>query len=251
MTAEIAPATLLRKTAQSDEKAASLVASISTVLAKDIIAGRLRPGDDLTSVALSRRFGTSRTSVREALLILASEGLVRIEPDKRPRVTSISFEKVREIYAVRTRLLTLAVELLIKRITDADLTALEDARDEVIAAAGAGDPEALSLAINNVGETIASRSGNATLEGMLATLRPQLSRILNFINANNSSYDDIIHDHIRLVRAFNERDAALASALITSLTSKTLLWFEQANNELPQIQKHQRRPRRRNGRGAA
>ncbi|HKS70467.1 MAG TPA: GntR family transcriptional regulator, partial [Ktedonobacterales bacterium] len=69
-------ADVLERTAGRD----SLVGKIAEWIGSAIIEGRLRPGDDLNSVALSHRFQTSRTPVREALMILEKEGLVTIPP---------------------------------------------------------------------------------------------------------------------------------------------------------------------------
>ncbi|MCP3722555.1 GntR family transcriptional regulator [Paraburkholderia sp. CNPSo 3272] len=49
-------------------------------MARGIIEGRLRPGDDLNSVDLAKRFGVSRMPVREALFALTREGLVDWSP---------------------------------------------------------------------------------------------------------------------------------------------------------------------------
>src|SRR5260370_29554115 len=78
-----------------------------------IIEGRLQPGDDLNTVELSKQFHTSRTPVKEALLLLEKEGLVSIPPYRRPSVAHISLEEVREIYQVRTNLLMLTAELIV------------------------------------------------------------------------------------------------------------------------------------------
>src|SRR5258707_5796216 len=48
-----------------------------TTLFRSIIEGRLQPGDDLNTVELSKQFHTSRTPVKEALLLLEKEGLDR------------------------------------------------------------------------------------------------------------------------------------------------------------------------------
>ena len=63
------------KPAEADEGDASPVADIVDSVARGIIEGRLRPGDDLNSVDLAKRFGVSRTPVREALFVLSREGL--------------------------------------------------------------------------------------------------------------------------------------------------------------------------------
>src|SRR4051812_28729118 len=62
------------------ERSDSLVGRIANEIARAISDGSLEPGADLTSVELATRFGTSRTPVREALMLLEKEGLVEIPP---------------------------------------------------------------------------------------------------------------------------------------------------------------------------
>src|SRR5437870_10353968 len=77
------------------------VTSIAQWIGCAIIEGRLQPGGDLNTVDLSKQFQTSRTPVREALLLLEKEGLVTIPPYRRPFVAQISREEIREIYQVQ------------------------------------------------------------------------------------------------------------------------------------------------------
>jgi len=62
----------------------SLVIDIACTIGAEVLDGTLPPGRDLNSVDLADRFGTSRTPVREALVILEKEGLVEISPRRRP-----------------------------------------------------------------------------------------------------------------------------------------------------------------------
>jgi DNA-binding GntR family transcriptional regulator len=77
------------------------VSSIAQWIGCAIIEGRLRPGNDLNTVDLSKQFHTSRTPVKEALLLLEKEGLVTVPPYRRPFVAQISREEIREIYQVQ------------------------------------------------------------------------------------------------------------------------------------------------------
>ena len=56
----------------------SLVDDIACSVGAEILEGVRRPGSDLDSVELARRFRTSRTPTREAVVILEREGLVEI-----------------------------------------------------------------------------------------------------------------------------------------------------------------------------
>src|SRR5258708_2894056 len=100
------------------------VSSIAQWIGCAIIEGRLRPEDDLNTVDLARQFHTSRTPVKEALLLLEKEGLVTVPPYRRPFVAQISREEIREIYLVRTHLLMLVAELIVDGASDAAIASL-------------------------------------------------------------------------------------------------------------------------------
>ncbi|MCG8447440.1 MAG: GntR family transcriptional regulator [Hyphomicrobiales bacterium] len=58
-------------------------------LRTDILRLAIRPGEDIDETALAERYGTSRTPVREALIRLASDGLVQFSPKRGARVTAL------------------------------------------------------------------------------------------------------------------------------------------------------------------
>ena len=70
-------------------------------VAIDIVEGRLRPGESLNSVDLSRRFGTSRTPVREALAELERHGVIAVPPRRRPYVVQPTLKQVHDVYVLR------------------------------------------------------------------------------------------------------------------------------------------------------
>ncbi len=75
--------------------------AIAAALRAELMAGSLRPGDELPQAALAERFGVSRIPVRDALRILAGEGLVEIEANRGARAISLTPDEVRELYDLR------------------------------------------------------------------------------------------------------------------------------------------------------
>jgi DNA-binding GntR family transcriptional regulator len=73
-----------------------------------ILEGQFEPGARLREVEISNQLGVSRSTVREAVLRLVSEGLVAVEPRRGACVRQLSAEEVRQIYEVREVLECLA-----------------------------------------------------------------------------------------------------------------------------------------------
>ena len=74
------------------------------VLRNAILEARFKPGDRLIERELCELTGVSRTSVREALRHLESEGLVRNIPNKGPTVATVGLEEAQQIYEMREAL---------------------------------------------------------------------------------------------------------------------------------------------------
>jgi DNA-binding GntR family transcriptional regulator len=110
-------------------QAAALGATRASAVAQElrrlILSGELTAGTHLRQVELARRFNVSTTPVREALTVLARQGLVRHDAQKGVVVFSPSPDDVRENYELRIALEPLAAELAARSITDDELAAID------------------------------------------------------------------------------------------------------------------------------
>ena len=66
-----------------------------------ILSGAYQPGQRMTEEELAHRVGVSRTSVRDSLRRLASDGLVRSEPSRGTFVAELSMAEIEEIFQLR------------------------------------------------------------------------------------------------------------------------------------------------------
>lgn len=218
-----------------------LVAQIAEWVGAGIIEGRLEPGQDLNSVELSRRFDTSRTPVREALMLLEQEGLVEMKARRRPRVAAPSLQDIRDIYQVRRQLLAMLAGLLVERATDAELAELRGRVERMRGLADSGDVDAYFWAHVQLQEWMTEVVGNATLKQILDSLalRTLMLRHLSLTSAGRLAYS--IDDQERLLQACEERDGELASALIAGATVRALRAVEE---QLEQDAARTRKPAR-------
>jgi DNA-binding GntR family transcriptional regulator len=90
-----------------------------------ILTGRLRGGAHLVQDKIAAELNVSRVPVREALLQLESEGLVRMEAHRGASVVWLSPEEVEEIFDIRAVLITAAIRRVVPRLTDEQITRLQ------------------------------------------------------------------------------------------------------------------------------
>jgi DNA-binding GntR family transcriptional regulator len=100
------------------------VAVAHETLRELILRGDLAPGSELSQVALARRLGLSTTPLREALRQLEAEGLLDAPRNRRPRVRAFEIDDLDSVYASRILLESLALELTVPALADADRAAL-------------------------------------------------------------------------------------------------------------------------------
>lgn len=210
------PALMRRLLAVSDRSAA-LVTLIAESVALDIIEERLQPGTDLNSVELARRFSCSRTPVREALMLLERGGLVDIPARRRPRVAGLAFDRIEEIYRLRSELYSLVSERVARHAGPAHLTALRHELAKMSRAANTGDLSGYFWANVSFHECASDAASDLTLKRTLDSLGVQVLRLRHYSLSLPNRMMLSLEDHERLVRAYREHDASLAGALARSI----------------------------------
>ncbi len=217
-------ASVLERSANLD----SLVGSIAEWIGRAIIEGRLRPWDDLNSVALSKQFKSSRTPVREALMLLEKEGLVTIPPRRRPYVTPISRREVHEIYQVRGHLYTLVARLIVEQATDQAISALWEHQTHLTEAVKTDNRDAYFWGNLSFRATEAEICGNLHLQQLLSSLELRTLFLRHQTLGHPGRMERSLADHTRLIQAYEERDLRLAEALTRSLVFRGLASIEQS-----------------------
>lgn len=108
-------------------------------LRRDILEGRLRPGEWLRQERLAQEHGVSQMPVREALKQLAAEGLVEHVPYRGVRVVEFAREDVEDLYACRGFVEGMAAHHAARHVTDAELDELAQLHAEMSACATPDD----------------------------------------------------------------------------------------------------------------
>ncbi len=103
-----------------------------------ILEGTLPPGSWVAEIKLCTELGVSRTPLREALKVLASENLVRLVQNRGTVVTEVEVGEVAELFEIMGALEDLVGRLTAERISDADLAALQEMHRQMVADHQAG-----------------------------------------------------------------------------------------------------------------
>jgi DNA-binding GntR family transcriptional regulator len=103
-----------------------------------ILRGRIGPGERVRQEDIAQQLGASRLPVREALQMLAAEGLVEHEPNKGARVPHRSMHEVDVMYRMREQLEPLALAESLPSLVAGDLIRLMEIQDEIEAGVDVG-----------------------------------------------------------------------------------------------------------------
>lgn len=138
-----------------------------------ITNGDFSPNQRLVEAELSEQFGVNRAYVRNALLQLASEGLVERIPNRGARVRAVSLAEAIEITEVRMALEGLCAAKAAEHATDDDRRDLREIGARMRDAVAGGDMFGYSDLNKRLHERILAISGQQTARGVLARLRGQ------------------------------------------------------------------------------
>lgn len=224
----------------------SLVSRVACEVGAEIIENIRGAGEDLSSVELAERYETSRTPIREALMLLEKEGLVRIPQRRRPHVAVLDLTEVREIYRVRATLFgTVASDVATWR-TDEDISELHDILVRLSAAHEAHDLSAYLWANVDFYNRLTIAAKNQTAKRILDSLLLRTLRLRRLSLSQPTRRDKSMAHHLQLMAAIEDRDASLAEALTRSNHLHALASLEQlfADGNVNSPAKARRRRRR-------
>jgi DNA-binding GntR family transcriptional regulator len=141
-----------------------------------ILRGTLPPGQRMVEAQLAEMLNVSRTPLREAILKLESDGLVRRLSSGGAQVRPISADEIRELYAIREVLEGLAVRDAATRINEAQLERLAQLARELEEIEHGGAVQRIAVLGEQFHQVILEASGNRQLAVHLRLLRDQIQR---------------------------------------------------------------------------
>ena len=183
----------------------ALYEEVAEQLRQRIFRRELEPGSWIDELKLAQQYGISRTPLREALKVLAAEGLVTMKVRRGAYVTEVSEGDLRDVYHLLSLLESDAAGVAAGRITDDELRELQDLHQEMEAAAG--DTERFLALNERFHMRLLEIAGNRWRNQMVADLRKVMK--LNRLNSllKSGRVQESIREHRAIMRALARRDA--------------------------------------------
>ncbi|ASN83740.1 MULTISPECIES: GntR family transcriptional regulator [Pectobacterium] len=173
------------------------------ILINAIEKGELLPGERLQETRLAQQFGLSRTPIREALHRLEALGLVEPGPQRGLMIAQISYERLRQLFAVREGLERLAMELA---VASASAEELELLQDMVEVEKTLTDSRKLHDHNRLFHRQIYRATHNPYLNEMLENLRIHLSLLRGTTYESTERTEEARREHQAIVEALVRRD---------------------------------------------
>jgi DNA-binding GntR family transcriptional regulator len=194
----------------------SLHEEIANIIRDRIVEGILPTGSFIDEPALAEELSVSRTPVREALKVLAFEGLVELFPNQGSYVTEITAEDARQLIELLAQLEGFAGELPCQRGSDEMLISLARTHEAMLRAYRQHDKPAYFKLNQKIHDDIVAASGNKCLIEAHRRCTRRLRRIRYISNLQNSAWEQSVSDHEAMLKALTERNAAAARRIMTA-----------------------------------
>jgi DNA-binding GntR family transcriptional regulator len=180
---------------------------VATRLRDLVTQGIIPAGARLNEVALCVQLGVSRTPLREAVRMLAGEGLVELVPARGAVVRRLTLKDVSDSLAVLKSLEALAGRLACTEGSDAGIAAIETMHEAMMACYADNDRLAYFKLNQGIHASIVALPGNATLIWAHEAIQSRMKHIRFIGNAGPQKWAGAVAEHIEMIRCLKARDA--------------------------------------------
>jgi len=183
----------------------ALYEDVAELLRQRIFRRELEPGSWIDELKIAEELGISRTPLREALKVLAAEGLVTMKVRRGAYVTEMSEKDLRDVYHLLSLLESDAAAAVAAQGSDADLQSLQALHEELEAAAGERDR---FFAINErFHMRLLELADNRWRGQMVADLRKVMKLSRHHSLFKLGRIEDSLAEHEAVMAALRARDA--------------------------------------------
>ena len=186
-----------------------------------LVEGHIQPGAKLNERVLCEQLSVSRTPLREAIKLLAVEGLVDLLPNRGAVAVKLTEADVVHSFELLAGLEAMSGELAAERATDAERTEIRAMHFEMMASFARRDLSAYYRLNAAIHTAINAAARNPALSATYARINARLQSLRFRTNQNEAKWQRAMHEHEQMVQALDARDApGLRALLITHLQHK-------------------------------
>ncbi len=192
----------------------SLAEHLKLKIENEILMFNLKPGDRLDECRLADRYGSSRTPVREALRLLAAEGLVRIRPHRSAVVAGLSIAELMDLFEMMAIYEGACARLAASHATPEEIAEMERANEACRQNSEADDVESYCLTNAQFHEAIYNASHNRHLIKQTVSTRNRLGAYRRIHLRHNYPLKELVGEHESVLQAIKKGDAEEADRLM-------------------------------------
>ena len=186
-----------------------------------IVEGDLAAGERLNDAKLAALLQVSRTPIREAIKLLANEGLVELLPGRGARVAALALETISEMFEVIAGLERHACELAAERMSAGAFEALQRKHERMVRCFSAGERRAYFKLNHDIHLALVAASENAILQELHGTLIARARRARYAALESPARWAEAMGEHEALMAALRARDARLAGEIMQAHDRRT------------------------------
>lgn len=179
-----------------------------------LVEGHLAPGAKLNERELSEQLHVSRTPLREAIKLLAAEGLVDLLPNRGAVAVQLTADDVRHTFELLETLEGMAGELAAQRITAAELAELQALHYEMLACHARRDLPGYYRLNARIHSAISMAAGNPVLAATYRSVNARVQSLRFRTNQDEAKWLVAVRQHEQMIVALTARDATGLRALM-------------------------------------
>lgn len=179
-----------------------------------IVEGALPPGAKLNERELCETLGVSRTPLREAIKVLAAEGLVDIIPNRGASVARMDEAEIREMFELMSGLEAFSGLLACERITPDELANIKALHFTMLACRAQNDLPGYYTKNHQIHDQINLASRNMALRDIYLTVNRRLQALRFRSNFSTAKWDKAVQEHSEMVEALEARDGERLAAIL-------------------------------------
>jgi len=206
----------------------SLHEHVAQQLRRMLVEGEIAPGAKLNERALCEVLQVSRTPLREAIKMLAAEGLVELLPHRGAIAPRLSLEDVRHTFEVMAGLEAMSGELAARRITPVELEEIQALHFEMLAAWTRRDLSSYYRLNALIHAAINAAARNPVLAVTYRQVNARLQALRFRSNQDEDKWQRAVEEHEQMIAALKSRSApAMRRVLVQHLNHKRDVVLEQ------------------------